>query len=65
MNGFLKGLEDFQEEAYCRLQGQRGQSLDREVVKVLLEDAGGENTEGSGETGKQGQQERMGSAQGS
>ena len=36
MNGHLKGLKDFQEEAYCRLQGQQVQSLDREVVKVLL-----------------------------
>lgn len=41
MNGHLKGLQDFQEEAYCRLQGQQVQSLDREVVEVLLEEAGG------------------------
>lgn len=46
------------------LQGQQVRSLDREVAEVLLEEAGGEHTEGSGETGAWGQQERTGSGQG-
>lgn len=53
--------ERLSEEAYCRLQGRQVQSLDREVVEVLLRKRKGSTHGRIRRDREQGQQERMGS----